>query len=148
MACQHFFVCGTRKNIIYLYLLICSQTPFEDIQMQDHLVRTATFKDSYFYRVVRLWNKLISVTNNCADIAGLNSQHFDELDSYNLECICSSTSVCRCFICVSHPHCSSLHLFFLTLFTVNTFYQFGYSRGQAGKGLCSISAIKPQILQI
>jgi len=75
----------------------------QGVKLNSKLVKTETFKASYFNRVVRLWNSLPSDLR-CSESMQtfknkLNVFYRNKLESYSVDNSCSWTSYCRCHTC-------------------------------------------------
>ncbi len=67
-------------------------------------VRTETFMSSYFNRIVPMWNCLPFNIRQCSELTGfkklLINHYRSKLDDFNVDVLCSWSSICRCGMCV------------------------------------------------
>ena len=75
------------------------------LNLQTKLVKTETYKSSYFSRVVTLWNKIPLEVRNSSNVNvfkhTVNDFYLYKLNMYCPDNSCSWTSVCRCPSCIA-----------------------------------------------
>lgn len=75
--------------------------------LRSRLTHTETFKQSFFNRVVHIWNSLPADIRNCDNFFAfkqkVKARYKGRLEtSYNIDNPCTWTTSCRCFSCLSN----------------------------------------------
>ena len=75
------------------------------LNLQTQLVKTETYKSSYFSRTVTLWNKILLEVRNSYNVNvfkhAVNDYYLNKLNMYCPDNSCSWTPVCRCPSCMA-----------------------------------------------